>query len=831
MRNIRFAIRTLAKTPIVSAVAILSLALGIGANTAIFSLFEQLLIRKLPVDRPEQLVNLTATGPRSGSMSNNNAGGNDAIFSYPMFRDLEKNQTVLAGIAAHRGFFANLSYKGNPATGSGMQVSGSYFGLLGLQPAIGRLIGPADDRVPGAHPVVVLSYEYWVSRFEADPRVLNEPLMVNGSMLTIIGVAPQGFRGTSAGIVPDFFVPISMQEALTPGWKGFEERKSYWVYLFGRLKPGMTIEQAQAGMHALYSGIIRETDLPLQTGASDRYRKEFAEQAMILKPGARGQSSFFGAVRAPITILFSITGFVLLIACANIANLLLAQSAGRAKEFSVRQSLGASRAQIMGQVLTEAIVLSLLAGVAALFVAYATGQMIQSLIPPEDQRVLSSTLAPATLIFALSISIVAGLLFGLFPAAHASRQDLAGAMKDQATSVSGSGAAARLRRGLVTVQIAVCVLLLVSAGLFLKSLANILRVDLGIETRNMIVFSVAPRLNQYTPERSRALFEELERKLGAIPGAAAVTVSMVPLIAGNNWGQNVSVDGFEAGPDTDTHSMYNHVGSGFFRTLGISLMAGREFAASDAPNAPRVAVVNEAFARKFSPNSSIVGKRMQLGRGGKNDIEIVGVARDSGYSNVKQAIPPVFYRPYRQDPEFGAGSFYVATALSPETLVPQVRKAVAELDPNLPLADLKTLEAQVQENIAGDRVVSTLSAAFAALATLLAAVGLYGVLAYTVARRTREIGIRIAVGADAGSIRGLVFREVAWMIGIGIALGVPAALALARLAESELYEMKANDPLVVMAAVAVVVGVSLLAAYIPAQRAVSVDPISALRYE
>jgi predicted permease len=536
-------------------------------------------------------------------------------------------------------------------------------------------------------------------------------------------------------------------------------------------------------------------------------------------------------VRTPVLILFSITGLVLLIACANVANLLLARSANRAKEFSVRLSLGASRSQIVGQVLTEAIVLALFAGAAGLFVAYATGQFIRSMLTGEDRTLFSWSLEPSTLLFALAVSIAAGLLFGLLPALHASRHDLATAMKDQASSVSGSGGAALFRRLLVIAQIAVCVLLLISAGLFLKSLRNVLQVDLGIRTKNMIVFSVAPELNKYSQERSRAFFEQLEQRLAAIPGANAVAISMVPLIAGDNWGQNVSVDGFEAGPDADTHSFYNEVGPGFFKTLAIPMIAGREFTLADAANAPKVAVVNEAFVRKYSPDSSIVGKRMQRGAGGKNDIEIVGVARDSHYSQVKQAVPPVFYLPYRQDKQFGAGSVYVATEVPPESLMAQVRAAVAELDPNLPLYNLQTMEAQIDQNIAGDRVVSTLSAAFAALATLLAAVGLYGVLAYAIARRTREIGIRIAVGAGAGSIRALVFREVAWMIGFGLALGVPAALALARLVKSEFYEMQPNDPFVVAAAVILVAAVSLLAAFVPAQRAVSVNPTTALRYE
>lgn len=830
MRDFTFALRTLGRTPVVSAIAILSLALGIGANTAIFSLFEQILLRPLPVANPNELVNLTANGPRDGSNSTNNAGDMDSIFSYPMFRDLEQSQQVFTGIAAHRTFGANLSFNGQTSSTSGMFVSGSYFPVLGLNPAIGRLFTPEDDKTPGAHRLAVLSHSYWTERFAQSPSVLNQTVLVNGVQLTIIGVAPEGFRGTTIGTMPKIYAPISMREELTPGWKGLNSRQSYWAYVFARLKPGVSVEQAQSATHARYMAIIRDVELPQNKGASERRKKQYLEQSLKLTPGARGQSNLIEQANTPILILFTITACVLLIACANIANLLLARSAGRAKEFSIRLSLGATSGQVLRQVLIESLVLAFLAGVCGIFVAYATNSLIISFMGADDAPV-SARLGTPTLLFAMGVSILAGFLFGLFPAIHSSRQDLSGAMKDQAGNVSSTGAATRFRRALVTAQIAISLLLLISAGLFLKSLVNILRVDLGIRTQNVIAFSLSPELNKYSPQATIALFERLEGKAKAIPGVDQVVASMVPLIAGNNYGSNVSVEGFEAGPDTDTHSMFNEVGPGFFSTMGIKLIEGREFSNSDGANAPKVALVNEAFARKFSPNQRIVGKHMQIGSGKKNDIEIIGLVKDSKYSSVKNATPPLFFTPYRQDKGIGSSTFYVATNIPTDQIIPSLRRAVAEIDPNLPIEDLRTLQAQIEQNISGDRIVSILAAAFAGLATLLAAVGLYGVLSYNVARRSREIGIRLAIGAEPGAIRNLIFRELGWMTGIGILIGLPAALALARFAESELYELKGADPLVLSLGVLLVTFVSFLAGYLPARRAMTIDPIEALRYE
>ena len=832
MSNLKYAFRTFKKTPVVSLVAVVSLALGIGANTAIFSVLDQLLLEKLPVHAPDGLVNLTSNGGHAGSNSTNMAGGHEYIFSYPMFRDLEKAQTVFTGIAGHVGLGVNLAYKGQTSDGQGMLVSGSYFPVLESLPAAGRLFGPNDDQAPGANPVAVLSYGYWTSRFNRSPSIVGDQMLINAISFTVIGVAPEGFSGTTLGEMPDVFVPLSMREAVDPGWKGLTERRSYWVYLFARLKPGVSREQAQAAMNPLYHGIIQEVDLPLQKGNSDRYRQQFAAQILTLLPGAHGESEVLTEASAPMGILLAITGFVLLIACANIANLLLAKAAGRGREISIRLAVGAQRAQLIRQLLVESVLLALVGGVAGLAVSNITMRLLIYFLPPQAVLPLSPSINPQSLAFTLATALLTGLLFGVFPAFHATRHDLASALKDDAGSVSSTGAAARFRKVLVTGQIALSLLLLISAGLFLKSLVNVMRVDLGLRTQGVLTFGLAPDRNQYKPDQIRDFYARLEESIGAIPGVESMTVSQVSLLSDSNWGMNVSVDGFQAGPDTDTNANFNQVGPGFFRTLAIPLVAGRDFTVSDGITAPKVGIVTEAFKRKFSPNEEILGKRMQIGNTGKNDIEIIGVARDAKYSKVKDPPPPLFYRPYRQDKQLGSANFYVLTRGAPAAdLGPSVRGAVAALDPNLPIQEMHTFEKQVDDNIFLDRMITTLAGAFAALATVLAAVGLYGVLAYSVARRTREIGIRLAIGADPRVVRLMVMKEVGFMALIGALIGAPAAVGLAKFAEPLLYGLKSYDPLVILGATVLIIVVAMAAGYFPARLAMKVAPVTALRYE
>jgi predicted permease len=831
MRNLKLAVRTLMRTPFVTAIAIASLALGIGANSAIFSLFNQMLLRKLDAREPGMLVNLANPGPKPGSQSCGQAGDCDEVFSYSMFRDLERSNTVFSGIGAHTQLGANLAMKGEtPINARGLLVSGSYFPVLGMTPALGRLLTPEDDRNIGGHYVAVLSHRFWETRLGSNPKVLNEPILVNGQSFTIVGVAPRGFDGTTLGSLPAIFIPLTMRNVVNPWFRGFENRREYFIYLFARTKPGVSVEQARLGINATYRPIITDVEAPLQEGMSDQTMAKFKTKEITLADGSRGQSSIRREARTPLTLLLGITGIVLLIACANIANLLLARAAQRSTEMAVRLSLGAGRRQLLGQLLTESVLLAVLGGAVSLLVARWTLSFIISVIPNEGGSSFTASLEPSVLLFAIGLSVATGLLFGMFPALHSTRPDLITSIRANAGQPSGARAAARFRTGLVTAQIALSMALLISAGLFVKSLANVSRVDLGIETENIVTFGVSPSLNGYNNARSLALIQRIEEELATIPGVTGVAASRVQLLAGNNWGQSVSVQGFKKNPDTDDGSRFNMAGPGYFRTLGVPLISGREFTTSDALGSPKVAIVNEAFAKKFGLGRDAVGKFMSDG-GDTLDTEIVGLAQNAKYSEVKAEVPPLFFFPYRQDSTTGNMSYYVRSSLSPEALLKTIPAMIAKIDPQLPVEDLKTMPQVVKENVMMDRLISTLAAAFAALATLLAAVGLYGVLAFTVAQRTREIGVRMALGANSGQVQGMVLRQVAKMTVIGAVIGIAGALALGRAASSLLYGLSGNDPWVIVVSVVLLTLVAFGAGLIPAMRASRVHPMQALRYE
>jgi len=828
--NFKLALRRLVKTPFVSLVAVVSLALGIGANAAIFSLFDQTLLRPLPVVRPSELVNLSAPEPKPGSTSCGQAGSCQEVFSYPMFRDIERLQTVFTGVAAHVSFGVNLAYHGQTLNGQGTLVSGSYFPILGLQPALGRLLTVEDDRNIGGHFVTVLSHDYWTTVLGANPSVLNDTIIVNGHPMTIVGVGPRGFAGTTLGGTPKVFVPLTMRAQMTPGWKGFESRRTYWAYLFARLKPGVSIDQARTALNNLYHPIINDLEAPLQKGMSDQTMARFRAKTIGVDPGYRGQSSIHREAKTPLLFLLTVTAIVLLIACANIANLLLARGAGRATEMAIRLSLGAGRRHLLAQLLTESCVLAVLGGVAGLVVARWTLTLVASLLPPDTSHTLEFELQGRIILFAAALSIATGFIFGLFPAWHSTKPDLVSAIKAQAGQPSGARSAARFRMSLVTAQIALSMALLMCAGLFVKSLANVSRVDLGLKIDNVVTFGISPDLNGYEPPRAKTLYERGEQELASIPGATGVAIAMVALLAGNNWGNSVSVEGFARGPDTDVDANYNEVSPGYFRTLGVPLISGREFTAADTLGAPKVAIVNEAFAKKFNLGHDAVGKRMSQGEG-KLDTEIIGLVQNAKYSEVKDEVPPQFFRPYRQSERVGSMSFYVRGSGDPAQLLRSIPSVMARLDPNLPIEDLKTMPQQVRENVFMDRMISTLAAAFAFLATLLAAVGLYGVLAYTVSQRTREIGLRMALGADSGRVRSMILKQVGWMTLVGAIVGVTGAYSLGRAAASLLFQLKPYDPVVIASSVLLLTLVALSAGYIPAYRASRVHPMQALRYE
>jgi predicted permease len=834
MIGLKHAVRTLTKTPFVTFVAVLSLALGIGANTAIFSLFDQMLLQALPVEDPDRLVNVSAPGPNPGSQSCNQAGDCTAIWSYPMFRDLEREQRSFTGIAGHRLFGVNLAQSGQTTSGEGLLVSGSYFPLLGVQPALGRLFGPGDDERLGEHPIAVLGYRYWENQLGADRSVLNQTILINGQPLTIVGVAARGFDGTTLGAQPDVFVPLTMRTQMNPWFNAFDNRRNYWIYAFARLRPGVSAEQATSEINMVYAPIIEEVEVPLQESMTEQTMDRFRNKRVVLAPGFQGQSSMHQEASTPLRLLFGITAVVLLIACANIANLLLARGANRAQEMAIRGSLGASRRQMLSQLLLESCLLALIGGAASLVVARWTLHMIAAGLPPEAVQSIELQLSPQMIAFAAILSLGTGVLFGMYPAVHSTRPDLVAMLKTTLGQPSGARAARRFRSGLVTAQIALSMALLVAAGLFIKSLSNVSRIDLGLNPENVVMFSVSPELNGYEGSRSADLFIELEEELAAIPGVTAVSADRVGVVGGNSWGNSISVEGFAWEPGVDANSRYNQVGPGFFSTLGMALVAGREFTTSDGDGAPEVVIVNEAFTRKFGlDGAAAVGKWMATNSTSATelDIQIIGVVQDAKYSSVKDEVPPVFFLPYRQDRGIGSMNFYLRTALAPDAVTAQINPLVSRMDSDLPVDGLRTLQEQVQQSIFLDRLISTLSAAFALLATILAAVGLYGVLAYTVAQRTREIGLRMALGAGKDNVRAMVLKQVGRMLVVGGIIGVVVALGLGRAAQSLLFGLEGYDAPVV-GIVAVLLGlVGFGAGYIPAVRASRVDPMEALRYE
>jgi predicted permease len=829
--DLRQALRSFAKNPGFSAVVVLTLALGIGANTAIFSLMDQVLVRLLPVKQPERLVLLDAPGPFSGRMSSRY----NTFFplSHPMYEKLRDANTVFDGMLAEYPTSVHLSAGGQTDDVRGDLVSGTYFETLGLVPAAGRLFSREDDRVPGAHPVVVLGHGLWTRRFAADPRLIGTTVRVNDHPMTVIGVGPAGFHGIEVGESIDLYVPLAMHQQVLPTWpKALGEFRTAWLTVLARLKPSVSMAQAQSTINVLYGQLLRE-DLATVKTPSDRFRVRFLQKRLELRPGGRGPSSLRDDAQTPLLVLMGMVGLVLLIACANVANLLMARASSRQKEIAVRLALGASRGRLVRQLLVESIVFSLAGGLLGIGFAVWTGTLILRALPSEAAvRVLTSDPDVRVGLFALGLSLLTGIVFGLAPALQATRPQLAPTLKNESAAVAGGTAPFRLRKGLVVAQVALSLLLLIGSGLFTRSLMNLRSMHPGFQSDRLLEFSVNPALNGYDLPRRFSIFKRLQDDLAAEPGVEAAALVQEPLMTNSDTSSTIRVDGYEPKEEEDMNPNFNYVSPGFFSTVGVPLLSGRDFADSDVAGAAPVAIVNETFAKYFFKDKDAVGQHIGFGRrGDKAPITIIGLVRDNKAANLREKPKRFVFIPYTQAEEVGQMTYYVRSRLDPGLLAGRVRALVREADAALPVTDMKTMEAQIRESLFVDRMVAGLSAAFGFLATLLAAVGLYGVMSYAVTLRTREIGIRVALGAERRTVLLMVLKEVAVLALIGVAIGLPSGYGLGRLVESQLYGMTARDPLTFAVATLTLLTAALLAGYIPAARATRVDPLVALRYE
>jgi predicted permease len=830
LQDFRYAVRTLRKAPLFTSVAIFSLALGIGANTAIFTLVNQIILRLLPVRHPEELVLLTARGRHYGS----NNGGN--ALSYPMYQDFRDKNQVFSGVFCKYAMDFSLTVDGRTEMTAGELVSGNYFPVLGVGAALGRVFTASDDLYQGQHPLAVLSYGFWKTRFNGDPGVLGKRIVVNGYPLTIVGVSRAGFDGVEAGVSPQIRVPMMMKHQLTNGsWYTLNDRRSRFVQAFGRLKPGISLEAAKGGLQPLFHQILNmEVQEKAFARATPYTKQEFLKMWMDVLPASKGRSSLRRQFANPLLALMAIVGLVLLIACSNVANLLIARATARQKEIAIRLAMGASRRKLIVQLLEESLLLSCAGGLAGLGLAVVMDKTLLSFLPADT---IPTTVAGApdtrVLLFTLAVSVLTGLIFGLVPAIQATRPNLAGTLKDQAGSVVG-GTSVGLRKGLVVAQVALSLLLLIGAGLFVQSLKNLRNVNPGFQTESLVTFFVDPALNGYKPERSREFYRQLSDRLAGIPGGKGAGMAVMALLTGNEWDSSVAVEGYTAKQGENVGPHMNFVSTGFFDALGIRVLAGRVFDLRDEQaNSAPVGIINETFAKRYFAGSNPVGRHVGMGGdpGTKLDIEIIGVVKDTKYEDMRSEVPYELYRPYRQM-NFTLGmNVYVRAHGDPSGLFPVLREAVRETDANVPVVGMRTLDQQVDRSLATERMLATLSAVFGLLATVLAAVGLYGVMAYMVARRTREIGIRMALGAGRTTVVWLVMREVLTLVGIGIVIGAPAAWLLSRLVESQLFGVKPADPATMALAMIGIAVVAGLSGYLPARRATGIDPMRALRWE
>jgi predicted permease len=831
-QDLRQASRVFRKNPGFAAIVVLTLALGTGANTAIFSLLDQVMLRLLPVERPDRLVVLNAQGSFWGW--SNVQSDTVRPVSDPVYQGLRDRTPVFSGILAHYPTPLHLSVGEQTDNVNGDMVSGSYFQVLGLRPALGRLFTPDDDRVPSAHPLAVLGHGFFERRFGGDPGIVGRAVSINNHPMTVIGVAPRGFAGVEVGSSIDVYVPLAMQQEVQPTWgKRLGDWRSRWLMCMARLKDGVSLKEARASANVVYRQLVEE-DLQHVKEPSERIRKDFRERTLELRPGGRGMSGLRDESGTPLLVLMGMVGLVLLIACANVAGLLLARASARKREIAVRLALGASRLRLVRHSLVESVTLSLAGGLVGLVLAYWVGEaLIRALPYPDAARTLSAAPDLRVGLFTLVLSLLTGVAFGLVPALRASRTDLGPALKSEATAVVGGTPHFGLRKALVVAQVALSLLLLIGAGLFTRSLMNLRMLDPGFRSDHLVTFRVEPDLNGYDFPHRVDVLRRIREGLAAEPGVRSVSGADVALMTNSRSSSTIRVEGYESKEGESMNPCFNYVAPGFFSTLGIPLLAGRDIGPNDLLGAPNVAVVNETFARYFFKDESPIGRRFGFARRENSgfDVEIVGVVKDGKSATLREKPERFVYVPYMQEESTGGLTFYVRSTLDPDALAERLRAAVRRVDATLPVTDLKTMSTQIGQYLFVERMVAALSAAFGLLATVLAAIGLYGVMSYAVTMRTREIGLRVALGADRRAVLTLVLRDVAFLTAFGVLIGLPGGYGLGRLVESQLFGLTARDPLTFLLATATLLVTAFVAGLVPAARAARVDPMTALRYE
>lgn len=841
-RDLRYGLRTLARTPGFTAIAILTLALGIGANTAIFTLLDQALLRLLPVKNPQELVLLTMRGRHYGS----NWGGN--AISHPMFRDFAAHSDVFTDMFCRFPFDASVSFNGQAEHISIEMVSGTYFSNLGLNPLLGRIFTPDDDKLPDAYPYVILNYNYWKSRFASDPEIVGKSLLLNNNKMTIVGVLQPGFDGVELGRDPKLFVPIMMQKEIMVGNPNdmLKDRRTRWVNAFGRLKPGVTRGRAKAALQPfMHSMLEMEVKDKAFAHASPYDRDQFLKCYIDVLSGSQGRSYARQTLSTPLWVLMATTGLVLLIACANLANLLLVRGSARKKEIAIRLAMGAARSRIIAQLLIESLSLSFFGALAGLALAYwADKALMAAYVPTESGLKISTTPDLRILLFTLAVTAITGVLFGLMPALQTTKPNVASTLKDEAAAVVGGGHGA-LRKSLVIAQVTLSLLLLIGAGLFTKSLGNLRNLGPGFNAQNLIGFEIDPSYSGYSVPRLKAFYPQLLNALSSLPGVQSTSLASLRILEDDEWDSSMTVEGFTPPtPDAHPEPYMNEISPNYFATLGVPIVNGRDFRPSDTgevnhrPDDPfgwnaSTIMINETFAQKYFPGRNPVGMHVGFGEdpGTPTDMEIIGVVKDIKYTNLRDEIPPQAFLPYMASRYVGGMTVYVRTVADPALLMSSIRSTFRDLDPNIPISNMRTTEVQISNSLSSERMIASLSAVFGFLATLLAVIGLYGVMAYTVAQRTREVGIRMALGAAQGNVIWMVMREVLILVGVGVLLGVPASLALSRLVQSQLFGLTPHDPSTLAFAAMALGLVACAAGYVPAWRASRLDPVRALRYE